>query len=169
MAQIIRKHNKSVINPKRVPAPACNCRKKCDCPLSGNCLASSFIYEAIAQTPDNEEKVYLGLTEGTWKQRNYQHKHTFNDQKQEHSTSLSKFVWSTKDRNNNVPPKISWSILKHTSAYSNKTKRCMLCLQEKLAIITYPEQHKLLNKRSELISKCRHENKFLLSYYDSKD
>ena len=32
----------------------------------------------IAQTPDNEENVCLGLTEGTWKQRNYQHKHTFN-------------------------------------------------------------------------------------------
>ena len=169
MAQIIRKHNKSVINPKRVPAPACNCRKKCDCPLSGNCLASSVIYKAIAQTPDNEEKVYLGLTEGTWKQRSYQHKHTFNNRKQEHSTSLSKFVWSTKDKNSNTPPKISWSILKHAPAYSNTTKRCMLCLQEKLAIITYPEQHKLLNKRSELISKCRHENKFLLRYYDSKD
>ena len=167
MAQIIRKHNKSVINPKRVPAPACNCRKKCDCPLSGNCLASSVIYKAIAQTPDNEEKVYLGLTEVTWKQRSYQHKHTFNNRKQEHSTSLSKFVWSTKDKNNNAPPKISWSILKHAPAYSNTTKRCMLCLQEKLAIITYPEQHKLLNKRSELISKCRHENKFLLRYYDS--
>ena len=102
MAQIIRKHNKSVINPKRVPAPACNCRKKCDCPLSGNCLASSVIYKAIAQTPDSEEKVYLGPTEGTWKQRNYQHKHTFNNRKQERSTSLSKFVWSTKDRNNNA-------------------------------------------------------------------
>ena len=42
-------------------------------------------------------------------------------------------------------------------------------LTGKLAIITYPEQHKLLNKRSELISKCRQENKFLLRYYDSKD
>ena len=111
----------------------------------------------------------LGLTEGTWKQRNYQHKHTFNNRKQEHRTSLSKFVWSTKDKNNNAPPKISRSILKLAPAYSNTTKRCMLCLQEKLAIITYPEQHKLLNKRSELISKCRHENKFLLRYYDSKD
>ena len=45
----------------------------------------------------------------------------------------------------------------------------MLCLEEKMAIITYPDQEKLLNERSELISKCRHENKFLLKYYDSND
>ena len=42
-------------------------------------------------------------------------------------------------------------------------------IQYKMAIITYPDQEKLLNKRSELISKCRHENKFLLKYYDSND
>ena len=48
-------------------------------------------------------------------------------------------------------------------AYSNITKRCPLCLQEKLAIISYEKPEELLNKRSELISKCRHQNKFLIS------
>ena len=38
-----------------------------------------------------------------------------------------------------------------------------------MVIITFPEQQKLLNKRSELISNCRHENEFLLHYYDSED
>ena len=38
-----------------------------------------------------------------------------------------------------------------------------------MAIIIYPNQEKLLNKRSELISKCRHEKKFSLKYYDSND
>ena len=54
-------------------------------------------------------------------------------------------------------------------AYNSNSKRRILCLEEKMAIITFPEQQKLLNKRSELISKYRHENKFLLQYYDSKD
>ena len=40
---------------------------------------------------------------------------------------------------------------------------CMynLCLNEKLAIIDDPDKN-LLNKRSEVISQCRHRNKFKL-------
>ena len=40
-------------------------------------------------------------------------------------------------------------------------KRCDLCLTEKVMIIT-ANPDRILNKRSELISKCRHENKFYL-------
>ena len=54
-------------------------------------------------------------------------------------------------------------------AYSNISKRCLLCLHEKLAFITFKEQDNLLNKRSALTNKCRHENKFLLSNYKSND
>jgi len=38
---------------------------------------------------------------------------------------------------------------------------CQLCLAEKLAILT-GDPKILLNKWSELVSKCRHENKFKL-------
>ena len=37
--------------------------------------------------------------------------------------------------------------------YSPQTKRCLLCLNEKLEIAAYKEQN-LLNKRNEIISKC---------------
>ena len=57
---------------------------------------------------------------------------------------------------------ISTSILKY-----NQTMH--LCLYEKLLIATYPNQEELLNKRSELVSKCRHENKFLLKNFKSGD
>ena len=33
-------------------------------------------------------------------------------------------------------------------------------------IITYPSQNTLLNKKSEILSKCRHENKHLLSHFN---
>ena len=55
-----------------------------------------------------------------------------------------------------------WSTLKQLPAYSNKTKKCPLCLHEKLAILTYENEQELLNKRNEVISTCRHINKFLL-------
>ena len=54
--------------------------------------------------------------------------------------------------------------MKKAQAYRNGSKRCNLCLTEKLAIIE-GEPNKILNKRAELVSKCRHENKFYLSNY----
>ena len=69
----------------------------------------------------------------------------------------------------NVTPALTWDVLRTAKAYSNITKRCSLCLHEKLAIITYPYPHELLNRRSELVTKCRHENKFLLKNCNSDD
>ena len=44
-----------------------------------------------------------------------------------------------------------------------KSNYCLLCLKEKYFIINYPHEEILLNKRSELISKCRHENKIIVA------
>ena len=69
----------------------------------------------------------------------------------------------------NVAPALTWEVLRTAKTYSNITKRCSLCLHEKLAIITYPYPDELLNRRSELVTKCRHENKFLLKNFNSND
>ena len=71
--------------------------------------------------------------------------------------------WTLKDSNTNY--KIDWSILATAPAYSNKRKRCHLCLTEKLYLIK-AKKPTLLNKRTELISKCRHENKFYLANFE---
>ena len=68
-----------------------------------------------------------------------------------------------------ITPKLTWSILKTVPSYTNISKKCPLCLQEKLEIILYKNPEELLNKKSELISKCRHMNKFVLANFDSKD
>ena len=58
----------------------------------------------------------------------------------------------------------SWRILRKAFAYSSLSKRCNLCLTEKLMILS-ADKTTLLNRRSELISKCRHQNKLsLLSF-----
>ena len=67
-----------------------------------------------------------------------------------------------------LPSQVTYGKLKKKT-YSNITKRCSLCLHEKLAIITYPYPDELLNRRSELVTKCRHENKFLLKNFNSND
>ena len=69
----------------------------------------------------------------------------------------------------NVAPALTLEVLRTAKTYSNITKRCFLCLHEKLAIITYPYPDELLNRRSELVTKCRHENKVLLKNFNSND
>ena len=54
---------------------------------------------------------------------------------------------------------IKWSVLKRASAYKGSATQCNLYLAEKFCILTADKQS-FLNRRSELISKCRHENKF---------
>ena len=59
-----------------------------------------------------------------------------------------------------IKPTLKWYIVK-----SVPTKNCILYPHEKFEILTYPNQDKLSNKRSELVSKYRHVNKYLLSNY----
>ena len=49
--------------------------------------------------------------------------------------------------------------MQKASPYQCGSKCCNLCLSEKLSIIC-ADPDTLLNKRTELISKCRHRNKF---------
>ena len=69
----------------------------------------------------------------------------------------------------NVTSALTWEALRTAKTYPNITKRFSLCLHEKLVIITYPYPDELLNWRSELVNKCRHENKFLLKIFNSND
>ena len=73
-----------------------------------------------------------------------------------------------KDKHN-ATPNLMWCTVKSVPGYSNISKRCILYLHEKYEILYYPDQEELLNKTSELVSKCQHVNKFLLSNYKSND
>ena len=164
MGSIINKHNKKVLsnnNNHDKNESLCNCRSKEQCPLNNNCLSSSIIYNAQITTTDNKTtpRNYIGLTKGTLKQRFNQHKITFQHRKYTNNTELSKYIWQLKDDSINF--NIKWSIIARAWPYNNTTKRCDLCLTEKLMITKF-NSNNLLNKRSELISKCRHRNKFYL-------
>ena len=50
---------------------------------------------------------------------------------------------------------IKWSIVKHANPYKYGSRRCNLCLEEKMSILKSNKKN-LLNKRSELFSSCRH-------------
>ena len=65
-------------------------------------------------------------------------------------------------------PILVWEIIRTLAPYTN-IKQCSSCLHGKLAILIYPNRSELLNKRAELVSKCRLENKFLLQTFNSND
>ena len=137
MSQIIKGYNKKIIQKETLETLDCNCRVKTDCPLNGDCRKESAIYKCTATTCDSK-KVYLGLTEGEFKkQRYYDHVKSFKNEFYANSTTLSSHVWEVKKRKN-VTPVLTWEFLRTAKAYSNTTKRCSLCLHEKLVTIKVP-------------------------------
>ena len=77
---------------------AFNCRIPEDCPMAGNCLISSVVYQATVTTEDNRPaQTYVGLTENSFKARFANHKSSFNNPDKRLSTELSKHVWCLKE------------------------------------------------------------------------
>ena len=139
---------------------SCNCRVKTECPLSGNCLKESIVYQATVSTEDhNPPHTYVGLTENSFKTRYSNHKSSFSNANKRHNTELSNYIWSLKDKLTKF--KVTWRILKHAASYNPTPNRCNLCLWEKYFIICKPDLASL-NKRNELISSCRHVGKYAL-------
>ena len=79
-----------------------------------------------------------------------------------HSTALSAHIWDLKKEGKS--PTLSWSIVKRAPAYSKETQNCQLCLSEKTFILLANEKTSL-NKRKEILSKCRHRDKWLLKHW----
>lgn len=105
---------------------------------------------------------YIGLTSTSFKKRYANHKASFMHRNKSCETTLSRHIWELKDKG--VPFKTTWSIMANAPSYSKQTRLCQLCLMEKTFICT-TDQKKILNKRSEIISKCRHRDKLLLKHW----
>ena len=160
MGSIIASHNTKILAP--TPAPTtnnrtCNCRAARVCPLNGMCLTKCIVYKATISAPSKPTMAYYGLTEGTFKTRYNSHTNSFKHWKKRNVTQLSKHMWELK--NLGLEPIIKWEIAKRAAPYKCGSRRCDLCLTEKMVIAT-ANPTTTLNKRSELISTCRHRAKF---------
>ena len=167
MGTIINGHNKKILSQKpEADGRTCNCRRPNECPLNGNCLNEGVMYEATVTSdlPRYEARTYKGITKRPWKDRFKEHKKSFRDRKLMSDTELSKEIWSIKDKGGT--PTVKWKILRKAKPYNPNSKRCLLCLTEKLAIAEH-EGRDMLNKRSEAVAKCRHQNKYALSNLDT--
>ena len=95
----------------------------------------------------------------TFKERYGVHKSSFTHQRYKESTGLSSFIWKIKERN--LPYRLTFSVVTLAPAYTKESKFCFLCLAEKTSIL-FSDHFSSLNKRSELMGKCRHRQKQLL-------
>ena len=119
----------------------------------------------MTTTEDQTTRQCIGMTSNAFKNRFRNHQKSFRDKKHQNDTKLSKFIWSLKEKKKEF--EVKWSILKHAAVYHNKARRCNLCLEEKLQILK-ADKRTLLNKRSELFSKCRHQTQCCTKHINRK-
>ena len=74
---------------------------------------------------------------------------SFRYKKRENDTELSKYLWKLKE--GNTDHNLQWSKKAYASPYKCGTRKCDLCLTEKM-IIARSDPKKLLHKRTELVS-----------------
>ena len=177
----IAAHNKKVLNPKRTPTKKCNCRPyesrlktrntklnlpvdhpppkwfPRECPVDGECLAESVIYTASVNT-NNSSMTYVGLTGDSFKTRFNGHTATFRNREGNMST-LSSHVWDMEDKK--IDYEIEWKIKKKAMMYKPGASYCDLCISEKVEILMANTKSSL-NKRSEILERCRHRHRFKL-------
>ena len=93
MKQHINKHNAKILRGKQdtIETRSCNFRSSQLCPVNGQCLQKSLVYQADVKC-QNTVKTYYGLTELTFKERYNKHTFSFRDLEQQHSTSLSTYL-----------------------------------------------------------------------------
>ena len=164
VSQIVAKHNKKVLSEVKDGTdyePTCNCSGNNICPVGGKCKMEGVIYQCtVKNRSDSSENSYVGLCEPMFKSRYNVHKDSFKNPTKRHSTKLAGHIWYLKDNHSNFD--LSWKILSKTNSYSPTTKICNLCNREIYFIIFKPTLANL-NKRNEIMSTCRHRDKFKLS------
>ena len=151
--------------------------------MDNKCLTNKIVYKAEVKTSDgiNElsTEVYFGISETEVTSRYNNHAMSFRNRTHENDTKLSKYIWSLKDEirtlivrgpfSKNLLDTIGIDIVLYGIVlyvlYGIVSKSRNLCLLEKLIVCKFKDKDRLLNKRLDLVLKCRHGNKYILMNY----
>lgn len=166
MQSIISGHNKKILRGEKpsLVKKSCNCRGGVEaCPMGGRCLTKSLVYKAEV-TSREEVKEYIGQASNTFKLRYNGHTDSFRNEGKEKDTTLSKYLWQLKRKEQEH--EVKWSIASLAIPYTRETKRCQLCNTEK-TLIACQDANMALNRRWEIMTRCRHRDKDLLTNWFS--
>ena len=157
MGSIIARHNSKILknsaNTQPKPKATCNCQKKQECPVPGQCNQNGAIYQALVTSVGGGVETYIGLAKN-FKKRYPKHKKTLLDESADGQTSMSKYYW--RETHAGKDPKVTWRFLeRNVPVYNPVTNKCRLCLREKFNIVLRPSWA-TLNSRQEIFAHCRH-------------
>ena len=94
MLKIIKRHNKKVTLKPRDQTAKCNCRKKAECPMEGDCQVNDVVCKCDVTRP--LPKKVLGLAEEEWKSHFYNYKLSFKHKRYSSKTLISSYMWHLK-------------------------------------------------------------------------
>ena len=124
-------------------------------------MNKDIVYKATISTSNtNDTKHYIGMTSSTF--ISYQ---IFYTQKIFKRNGTFETHVAPKAKQNRFHHKMVNN--KKSISYTGGSKRCNLCLEEKLNILKEKDSC-LLNKRSEIISACQHKNRFQVKSLNKK-
>ena len=167
MVSVTQNHNTNLLKDPVAPtAKERSCWQKFNCTLAEKCLSECLVYHAQVDRSDiNQTKNYYRTCEKNFREHYNIHTASFRNTNKENSTELSKYIWELK--NSSINYDLKWSIACKAHPYTGGTRKCDLCLTEKLTIMK-ADPESLLNTRDEFVSKCRHMNKFTLRFFKKK-
>ena len=128
--------------------------------MNGNCLIHDVIYKCSFPKNNNSNNKAMSISPTCQSRMETLQPYA----RHKNNTALSSYLWELIKKKREIL-KLTWSILKIVSGYTIISRQCLLCLNETVYTATYYNQEELLNKQPEVISKCCHENKFLLANY----
>ena len=126
--------------------------------MNGRCTETDVVYKVDIIT-GSCTNTYIGSTQN-FKERFNQHMSSLRLEKYKNSTCLSTHIWDLKEKGINYS--LKWNIIAKAKSYNPEAKKCHLCITEKAKILYYRDEG-LLNKRSEIMAKCRHRAKHKLA------
>ena len=133
--------------------------------MNGICQVSELVYKATVNIENESSKFYYGLTEKEFRTRWRRHIQTFKNENLAIETGLSDCIWDLKSRGKNFT--IEWSEHEKSNAFKPGHNFCWLCVTEKTHILNSLDDKNMLNKKSELINKCRRKRKFTLEAWSN--
>ena len=166
MKQHINNHNNKVLRKvsegRQDRTPKCNCDPE-TCELDRQCQVEEIVYRADVKI-GSEEKYYIGQTKNTFRQRYSLHESNMRHDRR--STALCTYLLDKKAEGIE-PDSVKWSVVSATHKRRRGERSCSLCTTEKVNIAN-GDTDKILNKRSEVMRKCKHREELMLENYLSR-
>ena len=94
-------------------------------------------------TLNQMKRIFQACT--TFIERHNNHSNSFNHEKYENETELSKYVWKLK-KNSKIS--ITWKMMSHVTTKRRPLYQCNLCLEEKYKILKQRKNPLSINKQT---------------------